>query len=160
MIVYNRRENRLRDILSLLKKEGEVLLYINIVFILVYNSFYRENAGFIILFFLLLLLIRIFRKRNRLINKLTFIDEQSVFRIEYLDIIKNKALNISYNELNFIYGNKIYARFISRKTLEIFKKDLYIAELREKDNFGWSNDTIKTIYEKLKTIKNERSDQA
>lgn len=97
----------------------------------------------IILFFIL---VKVLRKRNRQIYKLTFNGGTQSLEIEYFYFAKLKAnITIPYSTLEFTYKHKLYGRGKIPLTLEIFNQRKFCAEIRHKYNLGWKDNEIENI---------------
>jgi hypothetical protein len=157
MITFVRSINRLSDLLSVLWKDGNIFIFINIGLIIGNPKVYCENAIVIESIIILIFIALLSRKRNRIINRLGLDDETKKIELEYYHFFKSVKVMIPYSQINYAYRDKMFGRFTVRKTLEFFNGDSLVAEVRERNDFGWKDNTIKAIFEKLKTIKDERS---
>jgi hypothetical protein len=155
MITYVKCGNRSSDLLKLVWLEGRDILLINIVIYISGFSLFIENIYAIEWFLLFMFIILLFRKRNRIINKIVFDDDKQSLQLEYHNPLRSFTVDIPYYLLDYSLRDKMYDLLISKKTLEIFSGTSYIAEIRIKSSFGWKKDDIRDIIEKLTIIKNE-----
>lgn len=133
-----------------------LLFFFNLGLIIGAFEFFSKYYLIIEILVFAIFLLQVFSKRNRQAYKLTFEDYHKKLIIHYYQFVKKSyAYEIPYKRLNFEYRNKIYGRRKIPKTLELKDEEVFIIEIRQKYNLGWTNEEIDDIYNKLKEVKNE-----
>ncbi len=104
----------------------------------------------LIVIFILLLSI----KRNRIIYQVTFDNENKEFSLSYYYLVALKGKEtITIDKLNSKLGLKRYGLGSSITTLEFFNKKQLIGEVRVGDKWQWSDDQLQTIHEQALSLK-------
>ncbi|WP_372642018.1 hypothetical protein [Ancylomarina sp.] len=99
----------------------------------------------LIVIFILLLSI----KRNRILYQIEFDDEKREFSIFYYTLIAlRRKETIKYDGLNSKLGLKRYGFGSAITTLEFFNKKQIIGEIRVGDKWQWTDEQLKMIHEK------------
>lgn len=104
------------------------------------------------LFFLTLILFAIISKKSRIVDQLAFNDEKKALVLTYTYLFKIFTIEAKYSELTYKFIKKPNSRFYNPMTLEIHINGRYLAEIRYNDTFGWSNNSINLVIDKLKSI--------
>jgi hypothetical protein len=101
-----------------------------------------------------LFLYQLFNKRNRQVYKLLLNEKEKNLTVFYYQFIALKfTQNITFDLLQVEYKHKLYGRGKIPKTLELKRNRVLIAEIKQKYNFGWTNEQIDDIYNRLDKIK-------
>ncbi|WP_372752141.1 hypothetical protein [Labilibaculum sp.] len=103
-----------------------------------------------LLMYVLLLLL----KRNRIVTKITFSDTSEKVTIFYFYLIFFRGKEtINYNKLSFKLGLKRFGFGSAIETMELFKGKILAGELRKKGKWKWSEECISQLEQKLNSIK-------
>ncbi|WP_461633230.1 hypothetical protein [Labilibaculum euxinus] len=132
---------RIKKELSLL-----ALLLVIILFFVGINVVYLTTVLF--MYILLLLL-----KRNRIIYKIEFDDNESEMSLSYYYLIFLRGKQkIRYDKIVFKMGLKRYGFGSSIETLELFKAKILVGEIRKEGKWKWTEESINQIKKKLISI--------
>jgi hypothetical protein len=135
-------------------RETYFLLFFNLGLIIGNVAFFSKHYLIIELCVFGLLIFKLINKRNRQIIKLIFDDKHEVLIISYLQFVFFRfTKTINYNLLQYNYRYKTYVRGKAPKTLELKEREGFVAEIKQKYNFGWTNQEVESIYETLDKIK-------
>ena len=126
------------------KSELSLLLILQVI-ILIFMGINLVYELTLIVIFILLLSI----KRNRILYQVEFDDEKLEFSIFYYSLVAIKGKEtIKYDRLNSKLGLKRYGLGSAINTLEFFNKKQLIGEIRVGDKWQWTNEQLKMIHEK------------
>ncbi len=130
-----------------------LLLFFNIGLALGSVSFFTSNYLIIELCVLALLIYSLFSKRNRHTYKIQLNYEEEFLSVYYYQfIVLRFEQRIYFKTLHVNYRYKRYGRGKIPKTLEIRNNNNLIVEIKQKYNFGWTNDELDEISDRLKKI--------
>lgn len=105
----------------------------------------------LIIIFILLLSI----KRNRIVYQIDFNDEKNEFSILYYSLVALKGKEtITSDKLRTKLGLKRYGLGSAIVTLEFFNNKQLMGEIRVGDKWGWTNEQLEAIQEKATNSKN------
>jgi hypothetical protein len=135
-------QKRIRKELSLLALLLGVLLFFVGIHIVYLTS--------IILMYVLLLLL----KRNRIVTQIAFDDEVKKVSISYFYLIFFRGKEtINYNKLSFKVGLKRFGFGSAIETMELFKGKILAGEIRKEGKWKWSEEITEQLKQKLSSIK-------
>ncbi|MCZ4696074.1 hypothetical protein DWB61_15775 [Ancylomarina euxinus] len=127
-----------------IKSELSLLLILQVI-ILIFMGINLVYELTLIVIFILLLSI----KRNRILYQIEFDDEKREFSIYYYSlVIFRRKETINYDRLNSKLGLKRYGLGSAITTLEFFNKKQIIGEVRVGDKWQWTDEQVKMIHEK------------
>lgn len=133
-----------------IKSELSILLILQVLIIIFVGLNLVYELTLVLVFILLLSI-----KRNRIIYQVSFNNENKEFSISYyyLVILKGKE-TIKFDKLNSKLGLKRHGLGSSITSLEFFNKRKLIGEIRVGDKWQWTNEQLKTIHEQALNLKN------
>jgi len=133
-----------------IKSELSLLLIIQII-LFFFVGIHLVYELTIVLIFILLLSI----KRNRIIYQVEFDEDKQKFTILYFTLVIFKAQEtIDFEKLNSKLGMKRYGLGSAITTLEFFNKKQLLGEIRVGDKWQWSEEQLKTINTMVAELKN------
>ena len=127
-------------------REIYLLLFFNLGLIIGNVTFFTKYYLIIELLVFGILLYSLTNKRNRQINKLVFDYDQKLLMIHYIQFVFLKCTRIiPYPLIQYNYRYKIYLRGKAPKTLEFMRGRIFVAEIKQKYNLGWTDEEIDLI---------------
>jgi len=124
-----------------IKSELSLLLIIQIILFFFVGIHLVYELTIVLIFVLLLSL-----KRNRIIYQVEFNDDKQKFTIFYFTLVAFKSQeSIDFVKLNSKLGMKRYGLGSAITTLEFFNKKQLIGEIRVGDKWQWNEEQLKTI---------------
>lgn len=147
-MIYELKDGR--NIFHKVWNEIYLLLFFNIGLLLGNVSYFTKNYLIIELCVFILLIYRLFNKRNRHVFKIELNDEGKVLKVYYYQFIVLKfEQEIPYKALQLNYKHKQYGRGKVPKTLEFRQRNTFVVEIKQKYNLGWTNEELDNIYKTL-----------
>lgn len=132
-----------------IKSELSILLILQILIIIFMGINLVYELTLIVIFILLLSI-----KRNRIIYQLNFNTEDEEFLVSYYYLVALKGEEtIKFDKLNSKLGLKRYGLGSSITTLEFFNKKQLIGEIRVGDKWQWTDEQLKTIHKQVSSLK-------
>ncbi|MDE5421882.1 hypothetical protein L3073_06655 [Ancylomarina sp. DW003] len=133
-----------------IKSELSLFLILQILIIIFMGINLVYELTLIIIFILLLSI-----KRNRIVYQIDFNDEKNEFSILYYSLVALKGKEtITSDKLRTKLGLKRYGLGSAIVTLEFFNKKQLMGEIRVGDKWGWTNEQLEAIQEKATNSKN------
>ena len=127
-----------------IKSELSLFLILQIFIIILMPPNLVYELTLIVIFILLLSI-----KRNRILYQVEFDDEKQEFSIFYYTLVAlRRKETIKYDRLNSKLGLKRYGFGSAITTLEFFNKKQIIGEIRVGDKWQWTDEQLKMIHEK------------
>ena len=127
-----------------IKSELSLFLILQIFIIIFMPPNLVYELTLIVIFILLLSI-----KRNRILYQVEFDDEKQEFSIFYYTLVAlRRKETIKYDRLNSKLGLKRYGFGSAITTLEFFNKKQIIGEIRVGDKWQWTDEQLKMIHEK------------
>lgn len=138
-----------KTLLNILWKESYIIISLNLG--LIGSSVSNDNRFLIGVFSLVLILFLLNRKRNVRIYRIEYNEISRIIHIDYLQLFIIKSIHIPIDEFECVLKDKMYTRFISRKTIEFYKKKEYIGDITEKDI-----ENIEDLFNRLIRLQKEK----
>ncbi|RXQ93890.1 hypothetical protein EO244_09940 [Ancylomarina salipaludis] len=128
-----------------IKSELSLFLIIQVIFLFFTGINLIYEITLVLIFILLLSL-----KRNRIIYQIDFDEEKNEFTISYFSLIAIKGTEIvPLTNLNTRLGPKRFGLGSSVTTLEFFNKKQLIGEIRSDDKWQWTDEQLDEIHKKV-----------
>lgn len=128
-----------------LQKELSLLLFLVVIIFFFVGINVVYLTAVLIMYVLLLLL-----KRNRILYQIEFDDEASKIRISYFYLILFRGVEtVSYEKIRFKSGFKRYGFGSAVETLELFKGKILLGEIRKEGKWKWAGETVTQIKKRL-----------
>jgi len=128
-----------------IKSELSLFLIIQVIFLFFTGINLIYEITLVLIFILLLSL-----KRNRIIYQIDFDEEKNEFTISYFSLIAIKGSEIvPLTNLNTRLGPKRFGLGSSVTTLEFFNKKQLIDEIRSDDKWQWTDEQLDEIHKKV-----------
>lgn len=107
----------------------------------------------VVLMYVLLLLL----KRNRIVTKITFSDTTEKVTISYFYLIFFRGKEtINYNKLSFKLGLKRFGFGSAVETMELFKGKILAGEIQKEGKWKWTEEMITQLKQKLNSINHSK----
>ncbi|MGZ2368481.1 hypothetical protein ACXR6G_01685 [Ancylomarina sp. YFZ004] len=127
-----------------IKSELSLFLILQILIIIFMPPNLVYELTLIVIFILLLSI-----KRNRILFQIEFDDENQEFSIFYYTLVAfRRKETIKYDRLNSKLGLKRYGFGSAITTLEFFNKKQIIGEIRVGDKWQWTDEQLEMIHKK------------
>lgn len=132
-------------LLRRIRKELALFLYLQIILIIFFGIDVTLEASLILMYLLMMTL-----RRNRLLYFFSFDDEKQTLEIKYFHLIffrKHKI--IPYSKLKTRISLKRFGLGNQVKTLETLQEKQLIGEIRMEGKWRWSEETFDNIAKKM-----------
>lgn len=129
-----------------IRKELALLAYLQIILLIFYGINITLNTSLLLMYILMLSM-----KRNRIIYNLTFDDENQTITINYFHLILWKQeRTIPYSSLNSRVSMKRFGLGSYIKTLELLRRKELIGEIRLAGKWRWNEESFERVTDKLR----------
>jgi len=143
---------------SRLNSEIYYFVIINIVIFIIDNKLFFNYYYYIEICILLIVLLLLSRNNSKMIYKLEFNNTDKTLKLYYYKyVFINSVAEITYANLKHEYILKSYGIGNVMMTLVFMDKKRNIAEIREKNEIGWTKYEVLRIIDKIKDIEKEFS---
>jgi hypothetical protein len=137
-----------------LNSEIYYFFIINVTIFIIDNKFFINHYYLIEVCIFLIVLLQLSRNNSKIIYKLRFDNVNKTLRLYYYKFLfVDSAIDITYANLRYKYFLKSYGVGNVMMTLVFMDQKKNIAEIREKNEIGWTKNEVLKIIDKLNDAK-------